>query len=99
MAQIVVDEAIERLTQAGLACGARLHILGGTSVSNSAGIETYQHPFAVLEVQASGFLAMVAGARPFHDEEVRADTLDETVSAVLRIYAARGVLPADEAHP
>ena len=95
------DAAIERLTRAGLACGRasgpRLHLLGGTSVSSEAGIAAHQRPFAILEDEAGGFLAMVAGTRPFHDEEARGDTLDEAIDAVLRIYRARGALPAAEA--
>jgi hypothetical protein len=95
------DAGIDRLTRAGLRCGRasgpRLHILGGTSASSEAGIGAYQHPFAILEEQAGGFLAMVAGAGPFHDEETRVDTLDEAVDAILRIYRARGALPTAEA--
>jgi SOS-response transcriptional repressor LexA len=98
---LLPDAAIERLTRAGLVCrqasGRRLHIQGGTSISSCSGIDLYQKAFTILGEQGGGFRAMVAGTRPFYDEETQVNTLEEAVDAVLRIYGARGTLPGAEA--
>jgi hypothetical protein len=39
---------------------------------------------------------MVAGTRPFFDEETQVSTLEEAVDAILPIYCARGTLPGAE---
>lgn len=97
------DEAVARLTHAGLACekakGQRLHILGGTRTFVARGIHGYERPFTILEEETGGFTAIVAGARPFRDEDVCAPTLAQAVEAILGIYRARGMLPADEELP
>lgn len=98
---LTADEAMDRLTAAGLCCakakGLRLHILGGKSVFVARGIEGYESPFAVLAEPTGELNVMVAGARGAHDEEVRVDSLAQAVDTVLRIYRSRGLIPAAEA--
>lgn len=96
------DAALAQLTAAGLSCrvaaGPRLHLQGGASSFVASGLHGYERPFAILEEAQGGFTAMVAGTRSFHDEELRVPTLAQAVEAVLRIYHARGLLPATGDH-
>ncbi|MEP7121658.1 MAG: hypothetical protein ABJE95_12135 [Byssovorax sp.] len=94
------EEAVARLTAAGLACaaatGPRLHILGGARGFVERDVPGYSGPFAILAEPGSGFIVMVAGARGTHDEEALVDTLAQAVDTVLRIYRSRGAIPAAE---
>jgi len=98
---LTAEEAVARLTAAGLSCakasGLRLHILGGKSVFVERGVEGYENPFAILAEPTGELNVMVAGARGTHDEEARVDTLAQAVDTVLRIYRSRGAIPAAEA--
>ncbi len=97
---LAADAALARLSDAGLACrrvpGEPFHIQGGGSSFIVRGVHGYERPFAIVEEAAGGFTAAVAGVRPFRDEEVLVATLAQAVEIVLRIYRARGMLPAGD---
>ncbi|MDC3953085.1 hypothetical protein [Polyangium jinanense] len=98
-AELTVDAALAKLSQAGLACGRgpgeRVHILGGTSAFLDCGIRGFERPFMILEEPEGHFTAAVAGVRPFADEEVTVATLTQAVEFILRVYRDRGMLSAE----
>jgi hypothetical protein len=98
---LMAEEAVARLTAAGLYCakvrGLPLHILGGRSVFVARGVEGYKGPFAILAEPTGDLSVRVAGVRGTPDEEARVDSLAQAVDLVLRIYRRRGAIPAPSA--
>jgi hypothetical protein len=90
------EEAVSRLTRAGLACarakGPRLHILGGTSAVVDRDIHGYANAFSILGEPGGRFTVLVSGGPRRDDEETSARTLSEAVDVVTSIYRARGAL-------
>ncbi|EYF06784.1 Hypothetical protein CAP_1481 [Chondromyces apiculatus DSM 436] len=84
--------ALHALQKAGLIAqasrGRDLHILGGTSLEEHAGIRAYQHPFAIFAEPTGEIVTLISGPGQV-GREVYVSTLQEAVAEVIGSYATQ----------